>query len=234
MNQTDPRENTFSVDRLQRQLGLGAATAVVAGEGIGVGIVLTPAGMARELGSPFWLLVVWVIVGITAITCALAVTLAYVLISMVFIYLVPFGQIASDETLMAQAGERLFGGTGGAIMTGIVALCVLGGMAALLILSPRVYYAMARDGLFFQSVTKFHPRYRRAGASGLAARGAWKLSPDCGVFRFCGYGLFGLDHGRTIPADVQIAARESTAISRLPVHPPRVPGPRWPFPPPAC
>jgi hypothetical protein len=78
--------------------------------------------MARELGSPFWLLVVWVIVGITAITCALAVTLAYVLISMVFIYLVPFGQIASDETLMAQAGDRLFGVTGGAIMTGIVAL----------------------------------------------------------------------------------------------------------------
>jgi len=40
---------------LPRQLGLGTAAAAVAGEAIGVGIFLTPAGMARQLGSPFWL-----------------------------------------------------------------------------------------------------------------------------------------------------------------------------------
>lgn len=40
---------------LTRQLGLAAVTALVIGEVIGVGIFLTPAGMARSLGSPFGL-----------------------------------------------------------------------------------------------------------------------------------------------------------------------------------
>ena len=37
---------------LRRQLGLGSAAAAVAGEAIAVGIFLTPAGMAKALGSP--------------------------------------------------------------------------------------------------------------------------------------------------------------------------------------
>ena len=48
---------------LRRELGLASATAVVAGECIAVGIFLTPAGMAKALGSPMWLLLVWLGVG---------------------------------------------------------------------------------------------------------------------------------------------------------------------------
>ena len=48
---------------LARRLGLATATALVVGEVIGVGIFLTPAEMARSLGSPFWLLAVWLIDG---------------------------------------------------------------------------------------------------------------------------------------------------------------------------
>src|SRR5262245_53468025 len=58
-------------DALQRQLGLGSATARVVGEVIGVGIFLTPAGMAKALGSPFWLLVVWLGMGAVALAGAL-------------------------------------------------------------------------------------------------------------------------------------------------------------------
>jgi len=42
-----------------RQMGLWAATAVVTGEAISLGIFLTPAGMARSLGSPALLAAVW-------------------------------------------------------------------------------------------------------------------------------------------------------------------------------
>src|SRR6266513_223195 len=56
---------------LRRQLGFASATAAVAGECIAVGIFLTPAGMAKSLGSPFWLLVVWVVVGILTVCGAL-------------------------------------------------------------------------------------------------------------------------------------------------------------------
>ena len=88
-----------------------------------------------------------------------AVMLVYILVTGVFVYLVPFQRITSDETFMAQASQRLFGPAGGSIMAALVDLCVLGSIAALLMLSPRVYFAMARDGLFFQSVAQIHPRY---------------------------------------------------------------------------
>src|SRR6204780_2399568 len=58
-------------DPLRRQLGLGSAAAVVAGEAIAVGIFLTPAGMAKSLASPFWLLIVWLAVGSMTLSGAL-------------------------------------------------------------------------------------------------------------------------------------------------------------------
>lgn len=56
---------------LKRQLGLWTATALVVGEVIAVGIFLTPAGMAKSLGSPLWLLLVWLVMGAMALCGAL-------------------------------------------------------------------------------------------------------------------------------------------------------------------
>jgi basic amino acid/polyamine antiporter, APA family len=56
---------------LRRQLGLAPLTALVIGEVIGVGIFLTPASMARSLGSPLWLLIVWLLMGVMALSGAL-------------------------------------------------------------------------------------------------------------------------------------------------------------------
>jgi APA family basic amino acid/polyamine antiporter len=56
---------------LKRQIGLATAAAVVVGEVVGVGIFLTPAGMAKSLGSPLLVLVVWVVSGLMALSGAL-------------------------------------------------------------------------------------------------------------------------------------------------------------------
>ena len=56
---------------LKRQIGLRTATALVVGEVIGVGIFLTPAGMAKSLGAPLWVLVVWLLMGAMAVCGAL-------------------------------------------------------------------------------------------------------------------------------------------------------------------
>jgi APA family basic amino acid/polyamine antiporter len=56
---------------LKRQVGLRTATALVVGEVIAVGIFLTPAGMAKSLGSPLWLLIVWLVMGAMAVCGAL-------------------------------------------------------------------------------------------------------------------------------------------------------------------
>lgn len=56
----------------KRELGLFDSTMVVAGSMIGSGIFLVSPGMARDLGSPGWLLMAWVITGVLTITAALS------------------------------------------------------------------------------------------------------------------------------------------------------------------
>src|SRR5271157_1261985 len=62
---------SHAVGGLRRELGLGSTTAAVIGGIIAVGIFLTPAGMAKALGSPFWLLLVWLVVGAMTMSGAL-------------------------------------------------------------------------------------------------------------------------------------------------------------------
>ena len=89
----------------------------------------------------------------------MAVVAAYVLVSGVFIYLVPPESVTSDHTFVAQAGAVLFGRAGANLLAAAVVLCVVGGMAAMIMLCPRVYYAMARDGVFLKAVAQLHPRF---------------------------------------------------------------------------
>ncbi|MBM3265369.1 MAG: amino acid permease [candidate division Zixibacteria bacterium] len=87
------------------------------------------------------------------------VTLTYVVTSMVFMYLVPIDMVMDDETFAAQAGAVLFGRSGGVIFSVIVILSVIGSIAGLLMAAPRVYYAMARDRVFFNFAAVIHPRF---------------------------------------------------------------------------
>jgi basic amino acid/polyamine antiporter, APA family len=88
------------------------------------------------------------------------VTLVYVLTSTAFLYLVPLDAVTSGETFAAQAGEVLFGRAGGQVFSAIVVVAVLGSLAAILMSAPRVYFAMARDGLFLPAAASIHSRYR--------------------------------------------------------------------------
>jgi len=87
------------------------------------------------------------------------VTFVYILTSAVFLYLVPVERVTSGETFAAQAGEVLFGRTGGQVFSAIVIVSVLGSLAAVVTSAPRVYYAMARDHLFFPAAASIHPRF---------------------------------------------------------------------------
>jgi APA family basic amino acid/polyamine antiporter len=87
------------------------------------------------------------------------VTIVYVLTSFAFVYLVPLDQVTSGETFAAQAGEVLFGRAGGLIFSLVVVISVLGSITAIVLSAPRVYFAMARDGLFIPSVATLHKRY---------------------------------------------------------------------------
>jgi len=87
------------------------------------------------------------------------VTGIYILTSAVFLYLVPLERVTSGETFAAQAGELLFGRAGGQVFAWIVIVAVIGSLLGLLMALPRVYYAMARDGVFFKPMAALHPRF---------------------------------------------------------------------------
>jgi basic amino acid/polyamine antiporter, APA family len=59
--------------------------------------------------------------------------------------LVPLEAVGSGETFAAQAGVALLGPRGGAILSAVVVLSILGNLFAFMTMAPRVYYAMAKD-----------------------------------------------------------------------------------------
>src|SRR5262249_10066315 len=87
------------------------------------------------------------------------VTIVYILTSAAFIYLVPIEAVASGEAFAAQAGTAVVGASGGLLFTTIVLIAIVSSLAAVQIVAPRVYFAMARDGNFFASVGRLHPRF---------------------------------------------------------------------------
>ena len=88
-----------------------------------------------------------------------AVTVVYMLATIAFIYAVPIEQIGGGNAFVGQLGTALLGRVGGAVIATIVLVCVLGSLGAMLMFAPRVYYAMAQDGVFPAAAAALHPRF---------------------------------------------------------------------------
>jgi len=90
----------------------------------------------------------------------LTVTVCYVALNAVYFYVLPLETVIGSERVAADAAERVFGYVGGVTMTGLVMFSAFGALAGIVLSGPRVYYAMARDGMLFEWVSGLHPRYR--------------------------------------------------------------------------
>jgi basic amino acid/polyamine antiporter, APA family len=89
----------------------------------------------------------------------LLVSAVYLAVSFAFLYVVPLERVVPSTDFVAQFGNALFGVWGKQILSAAVLLSVLGGLLALTLCAPRVYYAMARDGAFFSPFGRLHPRF---------------------------------------------------------------------------
>ncbi len=89
----------------------------------------------------------------------LGVTIVYIGLSAAFLYVVPLEHVASNNAFVAQFGEALFGHLGSSVLSVCVLISVIGGLAALMMAAPRVYYAMSLDGGFFPRFARLHARY---------------------------------------------------------------------------
>jgi APA family basic amino acid/polyamine antiporter len=86
------------------------------------------------------------------------VTVAYILTSAVFLGLVASAATRDADAFAARVGERLFGPAGGTVLALGVVVSVLGSLGAVMLGSPRLYVALAHDGLFPARFGRLHPR----------------------------------------------------------------------------
>jgi APA family basic amino acid/polyamine antiporter len=89
---------------------------------------------------------------------AIVITL-YLLANLAYLKMLTPAEIASSERVALTAMTRATGPWGGKILTAAILCSILGAMNALILAGPRVYYQMAKDGLFFERVSRVHPRW---------------------------------------------------------------------------
>ncbi len=90
----------------------------------------------------------------------LIVTGCYLALNTMYLYILPMDRVASSTRVAAEAADALFGFGGGAAMAGLVMFSTFGAVGGIILAGPRVYYAMARDGLLFRGVAVVHDRFR--------------------------------------------------------------------------
>jgi APA family basic amino acid/polyamine antiporter len=74
-------------------------------------------------------------------------------------------QHATEDRVGTAAMTQIFGPVGGLLMAAAILVSTFGCNNGLILSGARVYYAMAKDGLFFRSVAKLHPTYKTPAVS---------------------------------------------------------------------
>jgi APA family basic amino acid/polyamine antiporter len=93
------------------------------------------------------------------------VTIMYALVSVAYMLGTSGAAPATDEAFVLRIGSALFGETAGYLLSAMVVVAVSGSLAAVLLGAPRVYLAMARDGVFPQQLARFDAGRRTIPAS---------------------------------------------------------------------
>ena len=87
------------------------------------------------------------------------VTLAYLAMNTVYLYVLPLDVVARSTRVAADLAAVILGPGGGQIIAGVVMFSTFGALAGIVLTGPRVYLAMSRDGLLFRWLGAIHPRY---------------------------------------------------------------------------
>ena len=111
--------------------------------------------------------------------------------NMAYVHVLGAPGLAATQTPAADVAERLVGETGAPAVSLLIVISTFGFLNLSLLSAPRVYYAMAADGLFFRSLARLSPRFQAPTAAillqgGLAAVFALTNTYD----RLLGYAVF--------------------------------------------
>lgn len=89
-----------------------------------------------------------------------AVVAVYLLVNAAYLYVLPVDEMAASSLVAADAATRVFGAAGASLVAALVLLSTFGALNGTLMSGPRVFFALADDGLFFRTVGRVHPHFR--------------------------------------------------------------------------
>ncbi|NIM90568.1 MAG: amino acid permease [Candidatus Aminicenantes bacterium] len=89
----------------------------------------------------------------------LSVTLIYILANIVYVMALPVDKMKGIVRIGELASTQLFGPTATLFIAGTIMISIFGCLSATVLYGPRVFFAMAKDKSFFQSMAYIHPRY---------------------------------------------------------------------------
>lgn len=95
------------------------------------------------------------------IISVLLITILYVLLSTVIVGLLPISDIINSNAPVAEAASKIpfIGSSSGTLVAIMAIIVIIGSMSSCIMFQPRIEYAMAKDGLFFKSFAKVHPKW---------------------------------------------------------------------------
>ncbi len=109
--------------------------------------------VAEEVKDPLRNLPRAILIGVL---CVIAV---YVSANIAYVHVLSAPALAATKTPAADVAGKLLGENGASAITILIVISSFGFLNLALLSAPRVYYAMAADGLFFKSIAKLSPRF---------------------------------------------------------------------------
>jgi APA family basic amino acid/polyamine antiporter len=108
-----------------------------------------------------------------ALMLGVAVVVAvYVALNAAYVLVLPLDRVLASTRIAADAAAAVAGPGASTAISVLVVISALGAMSGIILAGPRVYYAMARDGLLFEWMGAVHPRFQSPHVA-IAAQAVW-------------------------------------------------------------
>ena len=111
------------------------------------------------------------------------VVVLYLALNAAYLTVLPLDRVLASTRVAADATQAAAGGGAETAISLLVVVSAFGAMSGIILAGPRVYYAMARDGLLFGWMSAVHPRFRTPSAA-VAAQAVWaSVLASTGTYR---------------------------------------------------
>ena len=100
------------------------------------------------------------------------IVIVYLAANAAYLHVLPLPVMAEHQRVAATAMQFLIGPRGARFVSALILCSIFGALNGTILTAPRVYYAMAKDGVFFRVVSRIHPKFQTPAVA-LILLGAW-------------------------------------------------------------